>query len=432
MRLQDLFEKRSNPELNPKIAPLDQLRRLIKQHGDDLYISFTQGFGRNQYPKLGINPKSTFNTPLGIYCYKAKLVLDQTEAEQDQIRMYGDDNGGLTAPFTGNGAWHNAWVFRLDDSKALRAPMGVGNYARAVETLQTMWKGDPQDFFYFVEEAEQTASERKHIWYFWNASRKMAGHLSSKMSPKISVWNQVMRKCGYTMAEDNGDGWIHANEPEQTVIFDPRIIKPVDVIRRAEGRSILHYGMNKRADKDPLLILRLPPAAVNRLASPMALVILDNYFSNAQDYGVTPDPKVGISFIDNLQTEVVADISATLANSINNTMALVGWHGVFKTRSYVRINRQGIHMLLHPELRHYKIDADLSNKIVKLFRRDSALGSADHQDYNMAESVIQLLKEPDRFDDFQQFVTMFSARDTLVGRYLEASKIAYSLISYRG
>ncbi len=428
MRLQDLFEKRSNPDLNPKIEPLDQLRRLIEQHGDDLFVSFTQGFGRNQYPKLGVNPRSSFKTPLGIYCYRASVVIEHTEMEQDSVRHYGDDNGGLTALFTGDKAWHNAWVVKLDQTNALRAPMPLSQYIQKIDILKGMWKGSDEDFTDFITNAELNAKEKSHIWYFWNITRQMTGHLSSYSNPKIAVWNQVLRKCGYTMAIDDGMGWIHENESEQAVIFDPRIIKPVDVIRRAEGRSILHYGMKKRADQDPLLITRLPAGAINRLAAPMARQILDNYLSASEQ----PSVEVGRSFLDNLIVEVCGDISPLFANIIDNTAALVGWHGVMRARKYDRLNRQGIHMLLHPDLRHYKIDANLCKKIVQLFRYDAQLGSADHQDYNMAEAVIQLLKEPDRFDDFQQFVTMFSARDTLVGRYLEASKIAYSLISYDG
>ena len=67
MRLLDvlpLFEARKFPTLNPKLSAYDQL----KQYKDDpsIYISFTE------INKIGINPVSKWDTPLGIYCYPLK------------------------------------------------------------------------------------------------------------------------------------------------------------------------------------------------------------------------------------------------------------------------------------------------------------------------------------------------------------------------
>jgi hypothetical protein len=61
---QYISEARRNPEQNPKISVVQALAKY--KDDPDIYISFTY------VDKVGINPRSTFNTPLGIYTYPLK------------------------------------------------------------------------------------------------------------------------------------------------------------------------------------------------------------------------------------------------------------------------------------------------------------------------------------------------------------------------
>lgn len=61
-----LFESRKNPDLNPKISAT----AAVKPYQDD-YITFTD------INKVGINPSTTHDTPLGIYCYPVKYIWKQ-------------------------------------------------------------------------------------------------------------------------------------------------------------------------------------------------------------------------------------------------------------------------------------------------------------------------------------------------------------------
>lgn len=61
---QYIVEKRKNPEQNPKISTLQKIKQYAKM--DDVYVSF------RSINKLGINPKSSYSTPNGIYCYWLK------------------------------------------------------------------------------------------------------------------------------------------------------------------------------------------------------------------------------------------------------------------------------------------------------------------------------------------------------------------------
>jgi hypothetical protein len=74
MRYKELTEARRNPEQNPKISVNQAIKQRL-QSGErgtpdnpKLFVSFTQ------LDKLGINPKSKYDTPLGIYAYPADYV----------------------------------------------------------------------------------------------------------------------------------------------------------------------------------------------------------------------------------------------------------------------------------------------------------------------------------------------------------------------
>ena len=61
-----LIEKRRNPDKNPKIPAYKALEKY--KDDEDVYISFTD------IDKIGINPRSKFNTPLAIYTYPLKEI----------------------------------------------------------------------------------------------------------------------------------------------------------------------------------------------------------------------------------------------------------------------------------------------------------------------------------------------------------------------
>lgn len=70
MRLDEL---RSHPEKNPKVSAISALERY--EGRDDIFISF------RDIEKLGINPGSTYDTPIGIYAYPLSAVLGGRTAE---------------------------------------------------------------------------------------------------------------------------------------------------------------------------------------------------------------------------------------------------------------------------------------------------------------------------------------------------------------
>ena len=72
--LEFIEEKRKNPEMNLKQTPFSIFKELKKE--ESWFVSFTH------LDKLGINPRSIYETPLGVYCYPLKDYQQQIEQNQ--------------------------------------------------------------------------------------------------------------------------------------------------------------------------------------------------------------------------------------------------------------------------------------------------------------------------------------------------------------
>lgn len=67
-----ITEKRSHPELNPHLSLMDNLEKY--KDDPNMFITYTAHLSSKfaAGEKVGINPKSTFNTPIGVYTYPLK------------------------------------------------------------------------------------------------------------------------------------------------------------------------------------------------------------------------------------------------------------------------------------------------------------------------------------------------------------------------
>lgn len=114
MRYRDLLpEARRRPDINKKTSALEQLKKY--EGRDDIFVSFTHDVGVRSHQrvpssdaenedggvqakgrdhnarghKIGINPQSGYDTPLGVYCYPISYALSQEgEVEYGNDRPY--------------------------------------------------------------------------------------------------------------------------------------------------------------------------------------------------------------------------------------------------------------------------------------------------------------------------------------------------------
>jgi hypothetical protein len=161
----------------------------------------THFFTMTEINKIGINPQSKYNTPLGIYAYPL------TETYYKYLTT-----GKL--PFAGNKPYIN--IFNLKDDLFNLASYTKSDLTQDLKKLEALPEPPNQNL---IDEAFGTSKEKTPISKFWNLTRLMAG--SSKN------WNVLLRSLGYTNFYDPGQSVIHSAEPDQIVILDPRIISPV-------------------------------------------------------------------------------------------------------------------------------------------------------------------------------------------------------------
>lgn len=295
MREQAVVEARSNPDKNTKVSPLDQLRSIRDEHGSDLFVSFTMSLKRKDQrspsgEKLGINPRTTFGTPLGIYCYPIDYVIEYSEIESEDGDFY---NGGLNAPFTGYNAWQNAFVFYINDVNPLQSEMSEGEYERGMRKLKEILKLSDYKFDEFKYFSQERAEVKTPAGFLWNATRNAAVNIYEEKPKKlvtdsehIAVWNALLRKLGYKAAVDNGTGYIHENEPTQAVILDPSIIKVVSVIPRSDGQERLFYSVKDRLLKDPRLLEKIPVETFSRIPLSVASLALEDYIDTFGSFDI--------------------------------------------------------------------------------------------------------------------------------------------------
>jgi hypothetical protein len=232
-----LNELRREPRLNPTKNVTDQLKEIYSSHGDDVYVSFSN------IPKVGINPKSlTYTdpsitqepTPVGIYAYPIKYVLDNVQENDDFDSLpYAGDRRYLlilkpkSKVIELSSLTHYDLDYFLD---ILRKKIGEQ------ETEQAIWSA--------------TLGSRKNLpagKQFWLLTQFLALELSGgKMSipPEKSknierertlahrsgvVWNWLLKKIGIGAILDT-NGYIFTSEPVQIVFIDVTDVEVVDTI----------------------------------------------------------------------------------------------------------------------------------------------------------------------------------------------------------
>lgn len=143
--------------------------------------------------KLGINPKSKYNTPNGIYAYPVKY-------QDPDVKFTGGSNTGFV------------YFFKLKPGTKL---LNLAGYTRKdfesdLKKLETAGYKVDLDF--------SDAKKESYAGNFWFVTYKNRGNATK--------WNYLLRKVlGYDAILDIGAGIIHDNEPAQLVVLNPTSIE---------------------------------------------------------------------------------------------------------------------------------------------------------------------------------------------------------------
>jgi hypothetical protein len=245
MLLSELFEARANPELNPKKSINDVLINIAIRTKDRVagttnrFVSFTT------VDKLGINPSSEHDTPLGIYAYPIDYVIELTgrDEKMTKLPLAGEAPYANTFKVTGNII--NVAKMTGDDARTYY--IKIKDYVLGVT-------GDEQDVATVDQYIRNAKTQAKVNNYsggqFWFVTMMVADMLAERLNKAAPVmWNVLFRQIGIDGAVDmindtDGAEIIHENEPCQAVFFSLGVI--IDVERHINKYS--HKWIKKRVD----------------------------------------------------------------------------------------------------------------------------------------------------------------------------------------
>lgn len=212
-----LVEARKNPGQNIKVGGvLDQLK-IIANDNPDAFVRFSG------LPKLGANPSSKFDTPLGICAYPIGYVIDRE----------------LKVPYAGD--YRYVMVFNVKESariwdlssevdfmvddviKALTDVTHLGLLPSKFANVRELW-------IYIRAQVKRS---------YWTSGLTPFDYLESHPGAVGIRMRVVLTQMGLDGVIDPGHGIIHENEPTQGLFFNVGVLKLLDII------DTKHYQMAK-------------------------------------------------------------------------------------------------------------------------------------------------------------------------------------------
>lgn len=244
MKIYQVTEARRNSSLNPKISIYDALKQRVADspnEADNLYVSFTA------VDKLGINPQSIYNTPIGIYAYPATYVLQRGSYSMTAL------------PFAGNQPYGNIFSIRDDANIIFLDEVTDWQIDEVSDILEIIFskvsnklKNELRDILdmsdYHARVKWNDDSNGHRLWaIFYHAAGLYAKSVRGSVDKRNIVWNWLNRQCGIDGYVDNGNGIIHESEPTQAVFFDSNVIIDVERIKNKYDKASRITGQNKSA-----------------------------------------------------------------------------------------------------------------------------------------------------------------------------------------
>jgi hypothetical protein len=220
-----LAELRRNPEQNKPVNQREHLADYLRELGKSGGDIANMGVSMTTQPKLGINPKSKYDTPIGIYFYPAKYFLKHAEQ-------------GL--PFMDEAS--NIQLFRIVGPVLEIDDVTESEYNQLVAKLAGMARGMRVSgplFKDIVANSRQSANLQSPGGRLWYILYRMSGEGMGAGRAHV-MWNWMIRQLGYVAVRDSGEGIIHVNEPTQGVVVDPRAVQDHQQFKNDTLRKDIH------------------------------------------------------------------------------------------------------------------------------------------------------------------------------------------------
>ena len=235
----------------PKLSAYEELEPYSDKDG--YFISFTD------LDKLGINPKSSFNTPLGIYTYPLKEAFKR-------YNVHSFEDVKNTIPFGNTRPY--VWLVKVKENEKILTLHAYTKeeLTKDIQTLREYYNKNKESFDEdkldreyrptiiggkkapeFMSRRNYTSIEELFTHYtntskspgraIWQITREMANCFKEGKAPV--KWNTLFyRVLGYSAVLDlKGHGVIHPSEPTQAVFFNRQAFT---VVKQIYNKSYTH------------------------------------------------------------------------------------------------------------------------------------------------------------------------------------------------
>lgn len=262
-------KRTSNFEKLKKYWDSDWLKDNYSAYPENVYISFTQ------VNKIGINPKSRYNTPIGIYCYP----LYEFSSSFEKFNK-------IIVPFAGEQPFINVLILEKNIKQLNFDIYDETDYSNDVLTLRehfTKKHGDDREFEFIVSSAAEHGTD----WgrNIWNITRLLSKDMTEKelrirktkvkAKPDSVLWNYLLRVVlGYDLVYDSGHSIIHENEPIQAVFLSKNAFKLAEVIDNKDS----HSGLLNNIKRGKESIEKLDKNVVHRFVENNYRNLFSGYF----------------------------------------------------------------------------------------------------------------------------------------------------------
>ncbi len=225
---------------------MDSFDTLAKYYGDkEFFVNFSN------VPKLGLNPRSIYKTPIGIYTYPlgAQRVVEYMTKD--------------SFPFAGQRDYIHLMksnitpidLSRDDDWDAKMAKIWEANFSYIPFDDRDLAKQRQAEILTNIKWiAQDSAAEEKHGGVFWNFSRILANIIGDGDELKVdtaldlqklsaedysytsiknvnAIWTGIFLRAGMESFVDYGSGIIHRNEVYQAVFLNTRSFNLVERLK---------------------------------------------------------------------------------------------------------------------------------------------------------------------------------------------------------
>lgn len=190
---------------------LSALQRIYETHlnPENLVVTYTA------VDKIGMNPKSVHDTPVGIYFYPLKYVIDVN----------------LQVPWAGGQPFLNVCEFTRPN-KILRMTNDDRNQKGLELINQIIPDKSERESILNMVKRHDIRSDYSYLWLAAMLEAKSRNLFKTPIS-----WNANFRKVGIDGFVDENTSTIHENEPVQGVVFVTSALKRLYVIKLEKGET---------------------------------------------------------------------------------------------------------------------------------------------------------------------------------------------------